>query len=132
MQETARMIATRLPAGTGFILLAFDLDTPHGRTEYIANGRREDCIKALKEFIAKTEGQWMKHAPDRPQLAPGTKFNIPFELVRPLDGLESFHGIEINNLKGNWWIARPAGRDEPMLLIATDQLKNEQFCDPQT
>jgi hypothetical protein len=60
MQETARMIATRLPPGTGFIL-SFDLETDKGRTEYISNGCREDCVKALKEFIAKTEGTWNTH-----------------------------------------------------------------------
>lgn len=67
MQETARMIQTMLPPGTGFILLAFDLGDPkpglEHRTEYVSNGRRSDVVKAMREFIAKTEGQWGKNVP---------------------------------------------------------------------
>ncbi len=66
MQETARTIAAILPPGTGFVLLAFDLgerehDDREHRMEYVANGCREDVVKAMKEFIAKTEGHWGEH-----------------------------------------------------------------------
>ncbi len=61
MQETARMIAAVLPPGTGFVLLAFDLNRSDGRMEYVSNGQRRDVVKAMKEFIRKTEGTWGKH-----------------------------------------------------------------------
>ena len=66
LQDTARAVAATLPPGTGFIVLAFDLDTDKGRLEYISNGRREDCVKAMKEFIQKTESAWMEHRDEGP------------------------------------------------------------------
>ena len=66
MQETGRYIATILPPNTGFVLLAFDfVDQRPGvaRMEYIANGKREDVVKAMKEFIGKTEQGWGEHLP---------------------------------------------------------------------
>ncbi len=65
MQECARTISTILPPYTGFILLAFDLGDKPGRLEYVSNGKREDCIKAMQEFIEKAgpEKNWMKDLP---------------------------------------------------------------------
>lgn len=62
LQEIARTISIMLPPGTGFALLAFDLGDKPGRLEYVANGRRADVIKAMREFIAKTETTWNTHA----------------------------------------------------------------------
>lgn len=65
MQDAARAVQSVLPPGTGFILLAFDfgLKPGVGRMDYVANGNREDCVAAMKEFIDKTEGKgrWAKH-----------------------------------------------------------------------
>jgi hypothetical protein len=63
MQELARTVETILPAGTGFVVLAFDLGISTGRLEYVSNSQRQDVVKAMKEFIAKTEGtgKWAKH-----------------------------------------------------------------------
>lgn len=65
MQDAARTIQTVLPAGTGFIILAFDFEMPPGtsRLEYVSNAKRADVIATMKEFIAKTEGEgkWAKH-----------------------------------------------------------------------
>ena len=55
MQETARTIETILPPGTGFILLAFDVNHVGGRLEYVANCERKGCIEVMKEWIAKHE-----------------------------------------------------------------------------
>ena len=41
MQETARTVAAILPPGTGFIVLAFDLNHSGGRMEYVANAERK-------------------------------------------------------------------------------------------
>jgi len=42
----------------GFVLLVFPLDRPEGqRTNYVSNGQRQDIIVALKEIIARFEGQ---------------------------------------------------------------------------
>lgn len=46
------------PKKNGFVLLVFPFDGPEGqRTNYIANGKREDVIVALKEIVARFEGQ---------------------------------------------------------------------------
>lgn len=56
MQETAQAIAAHLPPNTGFVLLAFDLNgKPGSKMEYISNGRREDVIQAMKEWIRNVE-----------------------------------------------------------------------------
>ena len=60
LQELAQYIAVVLPPNTGFVLLAFDFG-PGGRTEYVSNADRQDVVKLLREFIAKTEGTWGKH-----------------------------------------------------------------------
>ena len=46
------------PKTNGFVLLVFPFDGPEGqRTNYVSNGKREDIIVALKEMIARFEGQ---------------------------------------------------------------------------
>jgi hypothetical protein len=63
MNALAHGIAEVLP-GKGFALLMFDLNEPRaGRINYISNGKREDIITAMKEFIAQSEGRKMP-APD--------------------------------------------------------------------
>jgi len=47
---------------TGFVLLVFpfdDIEGPagQGRINYISNGKREDIVIALKEILARFEGQ---------------------------------------------------------------------------
>jgi hypothetical protein len=65
LQETARAVATYLPPGIGFILLAFDFGPRKGRMEYVSNGQRADVIEAMREFIAKTEsGGFATHIPE--------------------------------------------------------------------
>jgi len=44
------------PKGTGVIIFAFDFGGGGGLA-YIANGEREGCIAALKEWIAREERQ---------------------------------------------------------------------------
>jgi hypothetical protein len=51
---------------TGCILLGFDLgehSAGEHRLEYVTNGCRENCVTAMKEFVAKSEGApgWAKH-----------------------------------------------------------------------
>lgn len=64
MQEIARTVQAILPPGTGFIVMAFDFDTTQGAMEYVSNAQRKDVIKAMGEFIAKTERTWGKHVKD--------------------------------------------------------------------
>lgn len=41
----------------GFALLVFPFgEVPEGRMNYISNGKREDMVVALKEFVARNEG----------------------------------------------------------------------------
>jgi hypothetical protein len=45
-----------MPEGWGFTVLMFDYsDTPDGSMFYLSSAKREDMIKAMKEFIAKNE-----------------------------------------------------------------------------
>lgn len=64
-QAIAREISRRVPANTGFILLA----SPFGRSgvsQYVANGQREDCISWLRETADRLESK------DTVQRAPWT------------------------------------------------------------
>lgn len=46
------------PKKNGFVLLVFPFDGPEGqRTNYVSNGQRQDVVVALKEVIARFEGQ---------------------------------------------------------------------------
>lgn len=46
------------PKTNGFVLLVFPFDGLEGqRTNYVSNGRREDILVALKEMVARFEGQ---------------------------------------------------------------------------
>jgi len=46
------------PKKNGFVLLVFPFDGPEGqRTNYVSNGQRQDIVVALKEIIARFEGQ---------------------------------------------------------------------------
>jgi hypothetical protein len=43
---------------TGFVILLFPFGGPDGaRVNYISNGRREDMIVAMKEWLARAEGR---------------------------------------------------------------------------
>ncbi|HSF96233.1 MAG TPA: hypothetical protein VLA52_14505 [Thermohalobaculum sp.] len=42
----------------GFVLLTFPFDRPEGtRVNYVSNAKREDIVVALKEVVARFEGQ---------------------------------------------------------------------------
>lgn len=46
------------PKKTGFVVLVFPFDGPEGqRTNYVSNSKREDIVAALKEIVARFEGQ---------------------------------------------------------------------------
>lgn len=67
LQTIATSIEAYLPEGHGFILLTFPFGEADGksRVNYVANGKREDCINAMKEFLirAGAEEDWMQHLP---------------------------------------------------------------------
>jgi len=61
MQEVGRMIATILPPGTGFALLAFDY-TPGSKLHYISTAKRETIVAAMTQWIQQTDGgRFAKH-----------------------------------------------------------------------
>ena len=60
MQELAQYVKRELPAGWGFVIMAFPFGEG-GRLNYVSNGNREDVVKALYEFIEKTEGHYGEH-----------------------------------------------------------------------
>lgn len=46
------------PKQNGFVLLVFPFDGPEGQlTNYVSNGQRQDVLVALKEVVARFEGQ---------------------------------------------------------------------------
>lgn len=63
MQDIAKDVAKRLPEDFGFFVLVFPFNNADGRANYVSNGKREDVIKSMKEFIIKAgHGEdWMKH-----------------------------------------------------------------------
>ena len=61
MQGLARFIKEELPPDWGFVLMTFPFGDPPSRMNYVSNGKREDIIPGLKEFIQRTEDQWSKH-----------------------------------------------------------------------
>lgn len=65
MQIMADKVEAMLPKDMGFAILVFPLNNP-GMTNYVANARREDMIKALRECANKLE-QGLDHpeAPDK-------------------------------------------------------------------
>ena len=54
LKVVAEAIKVNLPAGMGFTLLMFDYGDG-GNMFYTSTAKREDMIKAMKEFISKQE-----------------------------------------------------------------------------
>lgn len=52
--DVGRKIAKLLPAGTGFVFVAYDFGTA-GNMAFISNGERPSTIKMLKELAGKIE-----------------------------------------------------------------------------
>jgi hypothetical protein len=55
MKKIARIIDEELPQGWGFFILTFPFGAAPGRMNYVANAKREDVLRLMKEFITKTE-----------------------------------------------------------------------------
>lgn len=60
MEEVAKVLGSAicrsLPPGVGFTLLLFDANDVRGLTSYLSSAKREDMIKAVKEFLIKLGG----------------------------------------------------------------------------
>ena len=57
MQNLAHLIEDNIPEKWGFIFMTY----PHereGELIYVSNSQRQDVVKALKEFIEKTESTY--------------------------------------------------------------------------
>ena len=52
-----------IPEGYGFILMTYPFGTTD-RAYYVSNSNREDVVKAMKEFIKKTETTYGIHIKD--------------------------------------------------------------------
>lgn len=54
--DLATMVEQNIPKEYGFCLLLFPFgEGADNRMQYISNGNREDIVKAMKEWIKKTE-----------------------------------------------------------------------------
>ena len=60
LQNIAKNIDKELPEGFGFALLTFKFDVELDTSElmYVANANRQDIVKAMKEWIEKTENNF--------------------------------------------------------------------------
>ncbi len=54
MRQIADMVEREVP-GMAFVLLIAEFGGPHGLSNYISNGDREDCIKWLRETADRIE-----------------------------------------------------------------------------
>jgi hypothetical protein len=64
VQAMAEAVEARIPDGYGFVVMAFPLEGQgDGRLVYASNGRREDVVAALKEFLLRCGAaeDWMRH-----------------------------------------------------------------------
>lgn len=61
MQELAKHIDSTLGSKYGFFLMVYEHDNDSGRSNYVSNSNREDVVKAMKEFIEKTEDAYGAH-----------------------------------------------------------------------
>ena len=56
MKKIARKVDEELPSGYGFVVLAFNFgEGKDNEMMYVSNDNREDVVKAMQEFIQKTE-----------------------------------------------------------------------------
>ena len=63
MQKIAHLVDEELPAGWSFIVMAAPFNPADGRLNYVANGKREDVIKLLKNFLRHAEaGEFGVHS----------------------------------------------------------------------
>lgn len=60
LQNIAQNIDKELPEGFGFALLTFKFNTKPNTSElmYVSNADRQDIVKAMKEWIEKTENNF--------------------------------------------------------------------------
>lgn len=57
LQRIAEKVNNELPTGFGFVVLSFAFGNP-GQMMYVSNANREDIVKAMKEWIEKTENNY--------------------------------------------------------------------------
>lgn len=56
MQKIAKKVDEELPIGYGFVVLAFNFgEGKDNEMMYVSNANRQDIVKAMKEWIKKTE-----------------------------------------------------------------------------
>lgn len=62
LNKIAMGIDSQIPKNFGFALLCFEFGEDNGRQLlYVSNADRKDIVKAMKEFIEKTEDNFGKH-----------------------------------------------------------------------
>lgn len=54
MQGIGKHISEQVP-GFGFVVMIFPFIDPDGRCNYISNGRREDVVPVIKEWLERNE-----------------------------------------------------------------------------
>ncbi|MEW6304866.1 MAG: hypothetical protein AB1705_15430 [Verrucomicrobiota bacterium] len=55
MRKIAAAVDEELPVGWGYVALTFPFDERPGRINYVSNGRREDVLVALRDFLRMVE-----------------------------------------------------------------------------
>ncbi len=55
MQKIARLVEDEIPDGWGFFVMVYPHEDNPGRMNYASKSRRDDVIKLMEEFIAKSK-----------------------------------------------------------------------------
>jgi hypothetical protein len=59
MQALAHALSTTLGPNVGFVLLTSNFgEIDGGRVNYVSNGRREDMIAMMREYLARVDGNY--------------------------------------------------------------------------
>jgi hypothetical protein len=51
MQKIARLVDEEIPQGWGFAVLVFPFAEREGRVNYVSNGKRDDVIKIVRQWL---------------------------------------------------------------------------------
>ena len=63
MQRIGKAVESQIPDGYGFFVLVFPFNDSKGRANYCSNGKREDVLNTMKEFLVQAghKEDWMMH-----------------------------------------------------------------------
>ena len=63
MQRIGKAVESQIPEGYGFFVFVFPFNDSNGRANYCSNGKLEDTLSVMKEFLIQSghNDDWMQH-----------------------------------------------------------------------